>query len=83
MKLFGIPVIGVILPYIGRRRIALNRDGSQVDTGRFDACDEVGPYFVMPLVVEWLGFGRSLGPSLVYETCSGEPIDPPWLPPED
>lgn len=80
MHLFGLPVFGVILPYIGRRRIALNRDGSQVDTGEDDICDEIGPYYVRPMVFEWLNFGFPLGPSLVYETRTGDAIDPPWLP---
>lgn len=79
MYLFGYPIFGFFLPFIGRRQIALNRDGSQVDTGEAGICDEVGPYFVRPLVFEWLGYGRPLTASMVYETRSGEIVNPPWL----
>lgn len=72
-------IFGLILPYIGRRTIPLNRDGSVVDTGQADMCDEVGPYYTKPLVFEWLGFGTGLGPSPVYDARTGEMIDPPWL----
>lgn len=79
MYLFGYPVFGFFLPFIGRRQIALNRDGSQVDTGEADICDEVGPYYVRPLVFEWLGFGFPLTQSCVHETKTGEIVDAPWL----
>ena len=57
MKLFGLPLFGVILPFIGRRRIYLNRDGSIVDTGKVDILDERGPLYIDPVVIEWLGAG--------------------------
>lgn len=79
MNLFGFPVFGVILPFLGRRTIPLNRDGSVVDTGEADMLNEVGPYYVRPWVFEWLGKGIPLTPSLVYETRSGQPVGPPWL----
>jgi hypothetical protein len=43
MNILGIPLDGVILPYLGRRRLALNCDGSYVDTGK-DVMDERGFY---------------------------------------
>jgi len=78
MTLFGFPVFGVILPYVGRRVIALNSDGSQVDTGEYDICNEVGPYYVKPWVLEWLGLGFGLDTSSVYETKTGQIVNPPW-----
>lgn len=73
------PILGVLLPFIGRRRVPLNRDGSVVDTGELDMCDEIGPYYTLPLVFEWLGFGFGLGPSPVYDSRTDQLIDPPWL----
>lgn len=79
MNLFGFPVFGFFLPFIGRRQIPLNRDGSVVDTGEADVCDEVGPYYTRPLVFEWLGRGFGLGPSMVHDTRTGEVVNPLWL----
>ncbi|GJD31479.1 hypothetical protein PMNALOAF_2738 [Methylobacterium adhaesivum] len=78
MRVLGLPLFGVILPFVGRRTVPLNRDGSFVDTGLDDLTDERGPYFVRPFVVEWLGFGLPLTGSLVFDTLTGEAIDPPW-----
>jgi len=72
----GIPLIGVILPFLGRRRIHLNRDGSFVDTGQVDIRDERGFYYVQPWVFEWLGFGWPLTQSNVFLTSTGEAVDP-------
>lgn len=72
-------MLGTLIPYIGRRKVPLNRDGSVVDTGEFDMLNEIGPYYVRPLVFEWLGFGFPLGQSLVFDARTNQPIDPPWL----
>ena len=79
MKIFGVPLFGVILPFIGYRTVPLNRDGSFVDTGEADMCDEVGFYYVRPLVFEWLGFGKPLKDSLVYLTSTNEPTTPDFM----
>jgi len=52
MRLFG-----TILPWVGVRKIPLNRDGSIVDTGEGDLTDEVGYYYVRLIAFEWFGFG--------------------------
>lgn len=75
-SIFGIPIFGVILPFIGKRHIPLNRDGSFVDTGEALLEDEVGYYFVEPLVFEWLGFGMPLSPAYVRLTSTGEIVEP-------
>jgi len=79
ITIFGVPVFGVILPFIGRRTIPLNGDGSVVDTGQYDMTEETGAYYTRPMVFEWLGFGCGLGPALVYSARTNEPVDPPWL----
>lgn len=71
----GFPIIGGALPRIGRRRLALNRDGSFVDTGAALIEDEVGYYFVEPLTLEWLGLGIPLTRSHVRLTSTGEIAD--------
>ncbi len=63
LSIFGVPLIGVILPYIGKRRIYLNRDGSMVDTGQHDILDERG----WPLKPR----------TLVYRTDTGKVVDNP------
>lgn len=78
MKLFGYPVFGFILPFIGKRKIPLNADGSFVDDGADDLLDSSGPLFVRPVVFEWLGFGFPITRSLVYSTMTGEPVEPAW-----
>lgn len=47
------PIFGGWLPRIGKRRIALNRDGSFVDTGETLIDNEHGYYYVEPWVIEW------------------------------
>lgn len=76
MRIFGIPVFGGILPYIGRRKIPLNRDGSIVDTGEMVMDDEKGPLYVKPWVFEWLIFGFPLSASLVYDSRTNEVVTP-------
>lgn len=68
-------VIGTVIPYIGRRNIPLNADGSVVDTGEFDLVDEVGPYFMRAWVFEWLGFGLMFGKPKFFRTIDGTPAD--------
>jgi hypothetical protein len=72
MKLLGLPVFGFWLPFIGRVRIYLNRDGSIVDTGAADMRDERGPVYVEPWSVEWLGFGMPFTPATPRDTLTGE-----------
>lgn len=78
MNLLGLPLFGVILPFVGRRRIPMNRDGSVVDTGHVDMTDEAGPFYVEPVVFEWLGYGRPLTKSLVFDARTGSPVPCPW-----
>lgn len=75
LRVFGLPVVGVILPYIGRRRIPLNRDGSIVETTADDILDERGFYYVEPVVFEWLGFGFPLTDAYVHLTSTGQQVD--------
>lgn len=79
MKIFGLPIFGFFLPYIGRIKLHLNGDGSVVDTGKADVLDEVGPYYVTPLTFEWFGFGMPITKSMVYSTKTNEAVDPPWV----
>ena len=71
---FGVPLFGVILPYIGKRRVALNRDLSVVDTGQDDIIDESGFYYTEPWVFEWLGMGYGLCNSIVRRSDNDEPL---------
>lgn len=57
MKLFGYPIFGFFLPFIGFTNLAANGDGGLVDTGVDDIRDERGPYFFRVLAIEWLGVG--------------------------
>ena len=66
------PIMGVILPFIGKRRIALNRNGSVVDTGEALLDDERGFYYVEPWVFEWLGFGFPISKSYVRRSDTDE-----------
>lgn len=43
LHIFGVPLVGVILPFIGRRCIPINRDGSIVNTGEDDLTDHAYP----------------------------------------
>lgn len=74
IHILGMPLFGVILPFTGRRRIPLNRDLTPVDTGESDILDEVGFYYVEPVVFEWLGNGLSLTKGVVHRTDTGEPV---------
>lgn len=78
MKFFGLPLFGFFLPFVGRRRIALNRDGSFVDTGEELMDDEKGFYYVAPWVFEWLGLGQPLTRSVVRRTDTHEIVTPDW-----
>lgn len=76
LTVFGIPVLGIILPRIGKRRLALNRDGSYVDTGEFNISDEVGFYWIELWTFEWLNLGIPLTGGHVHLTSTGEIVDP-------
>lgn len=77
MNLFGIPILGVILPCIRRSRVPVNRDGSIVDTGKRDLSDERGFYYVEPWTFEWLGIGWPLSRAYVYRADTGEIVANP------
>jgi hypothetical protein len=72
---FGVPIFGVILPFVGRRRLPLNRDGSFVDTGAPLIENETGWYYVEPFVIEWLGFGRPFGATPLRLSSTGEIVN--------
>jgi len=74
--LFGLPILGGIIPLIGRRRLALNRDGSFVDTGEALIENEIGYYYVDPITFEWLGFGLPITKVHVRLTATGEIVPP-------
>ena len=78
MDILGFPLWGFWLPFVGRRTVPLNADGSVVDTGLADITDEVGPYYSRPVVFEWFGVGVPLAPSYVYRTGVEGPVVPPW-----
>ena len=73
-QIFGIPLFGVILPYIGKRRIPLNRDLSVVDYSEDDIRDARGFYYVEPWVFEWLGSGFGLTSGILRRTDNDEPV---------
>ena len=75
MTFLGLPVFGFWLPFVGPRRIYLNRDGSFVDTGEVDMRDERGPIVVKPWVFEWLGLGMPFTPAYPRDTITGEKVD--------
>lgn len=75
-RVFGIPLFGVILPFIGWRRIPINRNGSFVDTGEEMIENERGYYYVEPFVIEWMGCGWPLTTSQVRLVSTGEIVDP-------
>lgn len=67
-------ILGFIIPHIVRQRIYLNRDLTMVDTGKEYLEDEVGPYYVEPLAIEWLGWGFAIpGRQVLYDTNTNEP----------
>lgn len=72
----GVPIFGVLLPFIGVRRLGLNMDGSHFDSGEMDILDEASkaPAYADVWVVEWLGFGRPLAPCVIRNARTGEPI---------
>jgi hypothetical protein len=72
----GLPIFGGLVPYVGRRRLALNKDGSFVDTGLNDIVNEVGYYYVEPVVLEWLNMGVPLTAAHVHLTATGEIVEP-------
>ena len=55
-------IFGTILPFLGWRRIPLNRDGSIYDLGEIDMTRETdAPFYTDVFAFEWLGFGFSFG----------------------
>ena len=66
---------GLFFPFLGRRRIPCNRDGSIVDTGEQDMLDEISAFYLEVWAFEWLGFGLPIWPwSLVYDAATGKPL---------
>jgi hypothetical protein len=75
--IIGFPILGGTLPWITRRRLALNRDGTYVDTGKTLIEDEVGFYYIEVWSFEWLGFGLPLSSDYVRLTSTGEIVEDP------
>ena len=70
---------GILFPFIGKRRLPVNRDGSPFDSGEFDLLDELekAPFYVEVWVLEWAGIGVPIWPwSLVYDAKTGVPVPP-------
>lgn len=66
---------GGLLPFIGKRRLPVNRDGSPFDVGAFDLLDEDAPFYIRIWAVEWLGFGLPLWPwAVVHDANTNQPI---------
>lgn len=76
MKVFGLPVFGFILPFLGFRRLPMNRDGSIFDSGETDLFDEVAPFYAEVFAFEWLGFGFPLWPyAKLRDSRTGKPVE--------
>lgn len=58
---------GMLFPFIGKRRLPVNRDGTPFDSGEWDLLDEVAPFYVEIWAFEWLGFGFPLWPWAVIK----------------
>jgi hypothetical protein len=68
-------IFGTILPFIGFRRIPLNRDGSIYDSGELSILDEVAPFYTEIFAIEWLGFGYGLsGETSIIDARTGNPV---------
>lgn len=66
---------GVLVPFVGKRRLPVNRDGSPFDSGEFDLLCENAPFYVEIWAVEWFGFGIPIWPwAMVRDARTGEPI---------
>lgn len=67
---------GFVFPFVGRRRLPVNRDGSPFDSGKFDLLCENSPFFVEVWVMEWLGYGVPIWPwAIVKDTRTGRPVE--------
>lgn len=58
-------MFGSILPFVGWRKIPLNRDLSVVDTGKADTYDETGMYYQIAFVIEWFGWAQPIFPAVI------------------
>ena len=67
---------GLLIPFIGRRRLPCNRDGSLFDSGEVDLLSEDAPFYIDIWAFEWLGFGIPLWPwAVVHDAKTGAPIE--------
>ena len=68
--------MGLTIPYIGKRRLPCNRDGTMFDSGEVDLLDEKAPFYVDVWVFEWLGFGFPLWPwAEMMDAKTGQPVE--------
>ena len=67
---------GFLFPFIGKRKIPINRDGSVFDSGELDMLDEKAPFYVEIWAIEWLGFGIPVWPwGIIRDSITGEPVE--------
>ena len=68
---------GMLLPFVGKRRLPVNRDGSLFDSGEWDLLDERAPFYVDVWVIEWLSAGLPIWPwAQVRDATTGQPVPP-------
>jgi len=66
---------GILIPFIGKRRLPTNRDGSPFDSGEFDLLCEKAPFYVEVWAAEWFGIGVPIWPwAMVRDAKTGEPV---------
>lgn len=65
-----------MIPFIGKRRLPMNKDGSVFDTGELDLLDEQAPFYVDVWAFEWFGFGFPIWPfAVLMDSRTGKPVD--------
>jgi hypothetical protein len=66
---------GLIIPFVGKRRLPVNRDGSLVDTGELDVTDEKSVFYIEIWTFEWFGIGIPISTkAYVRDSKTGEPV---------
>lgn len=66
---------GALLPFFGKRRLPVNRDGSLVETEEFDLTKVKSAFYIEVWSIEWFGIGLPLeSKTYVRDANTGEPV---------
>ena len=65
---------GLLIPFIGKRRLPVNRDGSPLEPCSFDQLCQPAPFYREIYAIEWFTFGIKIWQrDLVRDTTTGKP----------